>query len=345
MMESGFEFYWFKPVAGGGFRWVPARLRDLPSREAEQLVLVQERGAQLGLYNPLDVDGLFLTFADLAADLTPSTVLTFAAKYGCLGEGWPLRPGSVAWDEVLPPLNTYAMPKTKTAEDVRQWKAEPFALWRDEVTLMNHLVTLWGYATAGDDAALKELVRWDGDTVVFRLPPSEPFILDLIGWDKGEIAWPPEDYATPDGPLFKRGELQRPAKVFVQEHLSRALKGRSVTYELAWSVRHDRPVLQARPPSLLGALFFQFAKAVTDPEGGFRYSHCQRCGKRMALAPGVNRADRTTCSDSCRALLYRQRQKQARQLHAAGKTAKEIAQELGSNAKTVKGWVSKRKGE
>jgi DNA-binding NarL/FixJ family response regulator len=40
---------------------------------------------------------------------------------------------------------------------------------------------------------------------------------------------------------------------------------------------------------------------------------------------------------------YRGRKERA-QLHAAGKSIKEIAQELQSNTKTVKGWINNRKG-
>jgi DNA-binding NarL/FixJ family response regulator len=43
-------------------------------------------------------------------------------------------------------------------------------------------------------------------------------------------------------------------------------------------------------------------------------------------------------------MAYRARQQRARQLAAEGKTVRQIAGELGSNQKTVKKWIYKRKG-
>jgi DNA invertase Pin-like site-specific DNA recombinase len=60
----------------------------------------------------------------------------------------------------------------------------------------------------------------------------------------------------------------------------------------------------------------------------------------VELAP-ANRAERQPCSDPCRVPAYRARQEQARELASAGKTAREIAKELGSTVDTVKKWINK----
>jgi len=52
------------------------------------------------------------------------------------------------------------------------------------------------------------------------------------------------------------------------------------------------------------------------------------CGKRFELLPRVNRADKQTCSQTCRTRVYRQRKQRALALYAEGKTARAIAREL-----------------
>jgi hypothetical protein len=109
---------------------------------------------------------------------------------------------------------------------------------------------------------------------------------------------------------------------------------------MVWDPEAGRPRLSFEIDSLWGAVCLQFAEAVT---GGLNYQRCPACSRWFELTPGVNRANRLTCSDSCRQRAFRQRRDRARELHAEGKTVREVARELGSVLKTVKGWVSKRK--
>jgi hypothetical protein len=95
-----------------------------------------------------------------------------------------------------------------------------------------------------------------------------------------------------------------------------------------------------RHDHLWGFLLFQFGMSLIE---GRRFRRCEGCGKWFPLAPSVNRADRTTCSDSCRYQQYRRRRLRAIEMHDAGKTAKQIAKELGSEVNAVKGWVTGRK--
>jgi hypothetical protein len=95
-----------------------------------------------------------------------------------------------------------------------------------------------------------------------------------------------------------------------------------------------------RHDHLWGFMLFQYGMSLI---GGRRFRRCEGCGKWFRLAPSVNRADRATCSDSCRFQQYRRRRLRAVELHDAGKTIKQIAKELGSAVNTVKGWVTGRK--
>jgi hypothetical protein len=87
-------------------------------------------------------------------------------------------------------------------------------------------------------------------------------------------------------------------------------------------------------------MYLQLAHAIL---GGKKYQPCEACGRWFELAPGLNRADRQTCSDSCRVKLYRVRRQRARELHAKKWSLKRISKEIGSNVSTIKKWLSQHK--
>jgi hypothetical protein len=74
---------------------------------------------------------------------------------------------------------------------------------------------------------------------------------------------------------------------------------------------------------------------------GYAFSAaCHACGKRYELLPGVNRADKETCSQTCRTRVYRQRKQRALALHPEGKTARAIARELEAKVDAVRKWIT-----
>ena len=106
------------------------------------------------------------------------------------------------------------------------------------------------------------------------------------------------------------------------------------------SVEEVRPTgrlaLHIVPSSLLGALWLQFALAIG---GEKKYRECATCGMWLELSRAAFRTSRHYCSEGCRSRAYRGRMEAARKLALAGKTAKEIAEKLGSDVKTVRGWL------
>lgn len=76
---------------------------------------------------------------------------------------------------------------------------------------------------------------------------------------------------------------------------------------------------------------------------GRKFQQCAACGRWFQLAPGVNRADRSSCSASCRFTLYRRRKQQAQRLHEQGKTVRQIAKEVGSTVEIVRKWITRAK--
>src|SRR5262249_41673165 len=89
----------------------------------------------------------------------------------------------------------------------------------------------------------------------------------------------------------------------------------------------------------------QFAAAL---HGAWPFKECAYCHKFLRLEPGVNRANRLTCSHTCKQYLYNRRIESARQLHAQGRTVRQIAKELNvkphgkkSSLEIVKTWIDK----
>jgi hypothetical protein len=112
------------------------------------------------------------------------------------------------------------------------------------------------------------------------------------------------------------------------------------TPPVVWHPKAKCPVLKLTPPSLWHAIYLQFAQAI---KGNKSYHLCQACGRWFELAPGLNRADRQTCSDYCRVKLYRIRKQQARDLRSHGWSLQRIAKKLGSDIDTINNWISQNK--
>jgi hypothetical protein len=107
--------------------------------------------------------------------------------------------------------------------------------------------------------------------------------------------------------------------------------------KLSWNVAAKRGEVHAVPRNLFAALCLQFALALA---GNKSYQRCASCGKWFELLPGVNCADKQTCSQTCRTRLYRQHKERTLALHAQGKTVRAIASELDAKPEAVKKWIT-----
>jgi hypothetical protein len=302
-------------------------------KPGRHLLLIPLPGAKFRTYKPLEEEtGLFLNFA--ALETTPEAFLDFAHRYGCLGD-------AATVGAYFPPG-----PNRPECDLWLEW----FPYWRDEVVWMRHLVGLWKAATAGDLVALAPHVAWEGGKIVYRFPPIDT--MRHKGDEEQYRDWRDTggclaDLPTGPGgqPLFKDGDLVGPARIFLQSALDRAFTGKgqphhqaAVSPRMLWLVREARPELTYMPQSLLGAMYLQLARAV---DGKWNYQRCPVCGRFFQLMPKVNRANRVTCSSTCRTYQYHHRIERARQLHREGMTARAIAKELGTEIDTVKGWIAK----
>jgi hypothetical protein len=305
-----FEFVWRRREKGPGFRW-----KQDP--RFGTLLVGPPEGA-LRPYEPLvEETGLFLTFANL--DGNEEEFLRFANTYGRLGTYHEFHPES----------------------------GEPFDEWQRHHRWMHFLAQLRDDVFK-DRAQLDDRVSWEGNEVVYRFPKIGTSQNEM--WrHRGQLRQCPQN--KKGLPLFKPGDLRGPALWFLGysiEDWFRELEGmrKPVAARMVWSERDKRPQFVFGPSSLLGAMVCQFAAAL---HGAWPFRECAHCHKFFRLAPGINRANRLTCSTTCKQYLHNDRVERARELNAEGRTVRQIVKELNVNSHgkrtsvdIVKTWIDRK---
>jgi hypothetical protein len=314
MFELPRGFVWQAPLNRNGFAVEEVASRAPDSRLESNHVLVP-KGVEQRTYRPFEEEtGLFLTLAKTPA--TTEGVLGFANRYGRLGFGHWL-PAEDGMSLIL-----------GGREDL-----ESLPAWRHSIQWLGALVRLWETVKAGDTRALTKLVRWGGSGVsVDGLSALTPRMMH-----RGPLIATQALRASG----VEKPDVLAAAHVVLAEALTLAMP--SGPLSLAWDPARRRVVWAPLSlESLWDAICLQFAAAV---EGNKDYQECQGCGRWFELAPGVNRAGRLTCSDSCRQKVFRERRALARRLVDEGVPIREIARRLGSSVDTVSRWVGISKGE
>jgi hypothetical protein len=307
-----FGFVWRRRVKGPGFRWE----QDPGGR----WLLLGPPDEDLVPYEPLvEETGLFLTFARLGD--RKEAFLGFANEYGRLGTYHAYRP-------------------------VGGQPGEPLEEWRRHHRWMRFLAELRGKCLEGRPGP-GDVVRWEGDVVVFRFP--------RIGTESTE-SWRQRGQlrkrllGKKGSPLFQPGDLVGPARWFLGYAVDDWLEelrhwGNPIAPRVVWSEKDGRPQLVFGPSSLLGAMVCQFAAAL---HGAWPFKECACCHRFFRLQPGVNRANRLTCSHTCKQYRHNRRVERARGLHAEGRPLRQIVKELQvkphgkrSGVEIVKGWIDR----
>ena len=259
--------------------------------------------------------GLFLTFAHL--DGSQDDFLGFANTYGRLG--------------------TYHL---SYPED-----GEPLYEWQRHHRWINFLAKLRNECLK-DRPKLGDIVSWEGKEVIFHFPKISDSTHEL--WrHRGELR---QRLQSKKGlPLFQPGDLRGPALWFLGyaiEDWFRELEGmkKPVAARIIWSERDERPQFVFGPSSLIGAMVCQMGAAL---HGAWPFRECAYCHKFFRLAPGINRANRLTCSTTCKQYLHNRRVERARELDAEGWTIRQIVQELKikphgkkTSVDIVEAWIS-----
>jgi hypothetical protein len=335
MTEELFGFHWDRPKAGDGFVVAEGPYRRFDRGAGDpanpsKLREVWEAGPYLRkvevpefAYQPMvDAPALFRDFADTEA--TPEGCLRFANRYGWLG-----IPCVYPNDHCI---------------------AEALIAWQVRILWLKYRVLLWDLALAGDQAGLSRYVRWGKGTLTFLDVPFEHTSFRavlhhaLLDPEQSFSLGSRHSHTLRAGPRVQPLDLIKPALFFclsaVDElfdpHFEHPDELARVQPRLGWDSERGQPGLVMVPQSLWAAIVFQFALAL---DGNRRFQRCPVCSRWFALAPGVNRADRLTCSASCRVRLTRRRRDRAIELHQKGKGARQIAKEVGSKLENVQQWI------
>jgi hypothetical protein len=281
-LDELIDFYWYVHV--GGYWWTTTRaIVDMANRKlvpGQRLLercitpgYIEGNGRDRKHYEPLlEHPALFRVF--VGTDPTEEGVLAFANTYGRLGEGG---------------LHTEAFDS-----------AEPLATWTDAIATMRGVVETWDAAVAGDDGLLGELIRWDEERGLHRLTEDgQPqHLLDLSGKLQVDLVNTGMRNREPTP------EQRRIAAMnFVQAEVSRQL-ARAAPPALLWYDNHTRLRLHLKPETLLGALWLQFAQAIS---GNKAFRQCVVCGTWYELDSETARKKKNYCSDACRSKAYRDR--------------------------------------
>lgn len=323
--EAGFRW----PVAKDGYQWMYAKRHPSGpgSRKDVDLQLMLTDGYPIEISrlnsrtrNPLSIDpALFRVFADLPP--VESEILGFANSYGLLG------------GEITEHFDLEQQGEQGTVLIV---KGETLAEWERESLTMKHVVNLWELMRMKNPRALTQYVKRaeaKGDPVL------GPFL------EKQERSQPHQ--SPPDAPtseiviLMRRENDHMLAASFVRDEVDRHLSGhidiRSGQLDL-WA--RLEPTFNFLPDSLLSGIWLQLALAI---DANKEYRQCKVCGNWFEFKSAGARPSRQYCSNACRLKAYRKRQDEARSLYMDGVGLKEIAARLGTDTKTAKGWVSKKK--
>ena len=357
MTACPFEFALLRPGADGVE--VVDRTVERPGGKArpapEPVLLFRRQGAGRpssgGVYEPFRESGLFRTFADVGP--TAEGCLAFARRYGGLGSSAEYLVAPSVWGEVGAAVS--ARGRKRLVETGVDRACEPLRVWRAGVAWFRYAVDLWDAAQAGDGAALSSLLEVSDEAGASRVRPVGADFVDedlprpFTRWQHPSALGPRARLVLDDGLSLGRTDPGRPvpradlasaAFGLCMYLVNDALEG-CVEYRLRWDRQLRRPVGVAEPQDLWGAMLLQFSFAIG---GDKKYQKCPVCGRWFELAPGVNRANRVTCSASCRTRGSRLRQEEAMRLYAEGKSPREIVEATGARAESVRAWIRQAKG-
>jgi len=325
MPGMALQFVW--GVASRGYRWLEVTTEGEPDKAPQPALVPAEAGPGTGGESRPEPDpALFMAFAAVTPD--KEGVLAFANRHGNLANEVDLRPARRAdWAGGSPVRGT--LPVT----------------WQHQIADMRRLVGLWDLLRAEDRERLAPHIQWrkDANTGVSVHFDSHPSAGQgggpSLGFHRARAVIAAPDKRPELLENVEPGDPIRPGWAYLQGELALALydTAEEIAALMDWDAKRGRPVLGSTALTLRAAVWLQLADAVSNDR---TFSRCRECGRWFEVAPDAARTHRRFCSNSCRSRAYRERQDRARQLYTSGKSLEQIAEELDSDAATVRKWVT-----
>jgi hypothetical protein len=285
--------------------------------------------------------GLFLELAQV--EPTPEGVRRFRKRF----EDLPVRGMSLIVDSgTRHVLDRFVKSRPQLPDDSSLLEATLdmrmcVNLWR----LLDHpLSQRFAMEDEPERTELKNHVRWqkggdNGLCVVYdshpgldakqKVPPPDTRIVKVIASKSmcPDLWW---QFRSDDPVIPTISYLQRVVNQYLQD---------TTIPRLLWDRAQKRMKMfkWIIPKTLLAAIWLQFQEAILGNE---KYEKCKECGRWLGVFAAGARIDRQYCSASCKVKAHRRRKEKALQLHEQGMKAKKIAEEVGSDEDTVKGWIS-----
>lgn len=211
--------------------------------------------------------------------------------------------------------------------------------WFAEVEAMGQAVSVWRRWRQRDEAALRPHFLWERGYrhESFAAYHSQP---DSSRRDNVHVI-ASESSAGGLWEELKSKDVFVAAQFYLMQMINERVNGNTAT-ALVWNLETRSLNRVFVPENLLGAIWLQFEHAVT---GNREERECLGCGDWFEVSRDTARSDKHYCGNSCRSKAYRERRAQARKLWAGGKgmSAKEIAERLEVDEKTVRGWVTRKR--
>ncbi len=271
-------------------------------------------------YRPLDDRrALFRIFA--RTPTTPADILSFANGYGRLGIEKARVPTT---DDYAPGSMHFTY-------------GESYSQWVTHIETMRAVLKLW--------QVVKSEERWEPEKVLMIAKRLVAVSDDrFVGIVVEGMAGTKPSRPDAEGALFStiNALLRQHAKMTVAFDQLHILKRNDDRGSDDGTIDQPgfTPRLRIAPSSLLGALWFQLARAVA---GNIEFKECRQrqCETWFEVDHSSTRSSREFCSESCRSRAYRDRTASAQRLHASGMTTPAIADALGSTEATVVKWINK----
>ena len=258
---------------------------------------------------------LFREFAQIPEN-DANAILGFVRTYGYLGR--PMTFEATLDDDT-----------DDTAETVRPEPVEALSGWRDgylwghQIASMAIHVELWGFIQKADVRGVNAWVQKRG------------------------VSWRRLLYDA-DSPMQLDADPLRNATECLRIAIDDHLRWTGVGPRVVWARTEDRLRLSHVPRSLLGALWLQFALAVTEDRTVRKCKHCERIFEVSKEPTGARtRGDSDFCSINCKSADYRRRRTTAKKMRRAGASIRQILAAVAAPKadqrdaeKTVRGWIA-----